>query len=73
MSGAACQRIKGIEAELSAGFHASNADVAWLIGQVRSWQKFAKRVVDFGDAVRQAHPTADVVSQGYENLFAKVE
>lgn len=80
--GPPCQRLRMIEARLAApDYGAQDADDArWMLGQIRGWQAFGKRVVDFGgliDRLRIAKTdssalSASVISDaiaGYEAVF----
>ena len=73
-----CNRLAEIEARLAARGVIDN-DTRWLLDQVRSWQNWAGRVVEYGglvDKLRANQPNIvcsdarvkDVVS-GYERLF----
>jgi hypothetical protein len=61
-----CTRLNEIEKNLDEYPPDHVEDVIWMIWQMRNWQLFAKRVIDFGDEL----PSEDLVMrEKYERIF----
>lgn len=66
-----CARLKRIEEMMSGPEgQAFMDDSEWMIAQIRSWQAFAKRVVDYGDVLRRPQVSVEDLTKEYEKLFA---
>ena len=73
-----CARLNNIEALARANENPPATDILWMVEQMRGWQKFAERVVDFGDHIGQLRTVsvsnprvADDILTGYEGLFKR--
>ena len=71
-----CARLKNIEALIEAGEMSHVSDITWMVQQLRGWQKFAKRVVDYGDRIGRLRTVtvsdpqvASDILDGYDQLF----
>jgi hypothetical protein len=64
-----CARLQAIEKNLGEYPPDHVDDVIWMLGQIRSWQGFAKKVIDFGDALREGD-ASPAVHAHYEQIFS---
>lgn len=67
-----CERLKAVEAALAMPHPCLcdvHGEIQWMVGQIRFWQDFAKKVVDFGEIVHSAPIRDPQIENAYENLF----